>query len=72
MVGTRNKLVDELLKQHPEIRHSYNLYLKSIDIYERAKIAMGAVPTIRFITSSTQTVRVNNDTNWSSKVFTCK
>ena len=72
MVVTRNQLVDELLKQYPEIEHSYSLYKKSIDIYERTKVAMGVIPEIRFIISSTHTIKVNNDTNWSSKVFKSK
>lgn len=67
-----NQLVNELLKQYPEIEHSYNLYRKSVDIYERTKAAMGATPDIRFIISSTQTIKVKNDTNWSSKIFTCE
>ena len=70
MVGTRNQLVEELLKQYPEIEHTYSLYRRSVDIYERTKVAMGAVPEIRFITSGTQTIKVKNDTNWSSKIFT--
>ncbi len=71
-MDTRNQLVDELLKRYPEIEHSYNLYRKSVNVYERTKAAMGAAPEIRFIISSTQTIKVKNDTNWSSKIFTCK
>lgn len=71
-MGIRHQLTEEVLIKYPEIELSYNLFKRSIEIYKRTKATMRAAPRIQFVISSTRIIKVENDTNWSSKIFTSK
>lgn len=68
----RNLLVEQLIGQDQQSLRAYEIYRQTADIYYRAKAVIGGAPKYRVHISSTKSVKVENGTTWSSKIFTCK
>lgn len=67
-----NPLIKQLQEQDPQIAQVYEIYRKSTDVYRRSKIAIGNMPKYKVLISNTKTIKVENGTNWSSKILTFK
>ena len=62
----------ELFQLEPELVEIYNIYKRTREVYRRTKVALGRTPTFSVAFSNTKEVKVNNGTNYSTKIYTSK
>lgn len=68
----RDLSIEQLINQDQQSLRAYEIYRQTVDIYYRAKAVLDGSPKHKVHVASTKSVRVENGTIWSSKIFTCK
>lgn len=69
---SENLLIKQLISQDQQSLQAYKIYQQATDIYRRAQSVLNNTPKYQTFSSRTTTIKVENDSVWSSKIFTCQ